>query len=145
MSNVFLYIIVNLLKKIIEKYDKENREYNKIPEKDDTSSSTQRENSKQNEPKDSDSDSDFDIDDERLTLIQVNNRIRNRKNKKKNTTFLNKKRSNPITSIAFDRATKTLCDPFIPTYEELKNFLKYCKFSEINADSSKESIKRKKK
>lgn len=61
MSNFFLYIIVNLHKKIIEKYDKEKREYKKIPEKDDTSSSTQRENSKQNEPKDSDSDSDFDM------------------------------------------------------------------------------------
>ena len=48
MSNFFLYIIVNLHKKIIEKYDKEKREYKKIPEKDDTSSSTQRENSKQN-------------------------------------------------------------------------------------------------
>jgi hypothetical protein len=123
----------------MEKYDKEKREDNKIPEKDDTSSSTQRENSKQSEPKDSDSDSDFDIEDERLTLIQVNNRIRNRKNEKKNTTFLNKTRSNPITNIAFDRATKTLCDPFIPTYEELNNFLKYCKVSEINADSSKDN------
>ena len=125
----------------MEKYDKEKREKYQIPEKDNISTSTERESSNNNNnPKncESSSDSDFDIDDERLTLIQVIKIIKNKDKNKKNTTFLNKKRPNHNSCIIYDRLTKKLCDPFVPNYEELKNFLNNCTVSEVNADSPKD-------
>ena len=121
----------------MENFVKEKREQYQIPEKDNILLSNKTENTTQNNPKDSDSDSDFDMDDERLTLIQVIKLIKNRDNKKKNITFINKKRSNPDSNITYDRLTKKLCDSFCPNYEELNKFLENCKVSEVNADSLK--------
>ena len=79
--------------------------------------------------------SDFDIDYERLTLIQVGAKIKkSREEKKKNFSFLNKKRSNPDTNISYDSSTKKLCNTFCPDYNDLNMFLSKCKVREINSD-----------
>ena len=119
--------------------EKDKNEIFQNPEKDKISSSTKTGISFQNILKevDSDSDSDFDMDDERLTLIQVIKLIKSRHKNNKNITFINKKRSNPDTNIAYDKLTKKLCDTFCPDYEELDKFLQNCKVSEINTDSLK--------
>ena len=98
-----------------------------------------KEKNKKENKTDSESESgenlDFDIDFERLTLIQVKAKLEKIRIKKKNFSFLNKKRSNKDNRIEYDSVTKKLCNSFCPDYNELNIFLEKCKITEIKSDS----------
>ena len=94
-----------------------------------------KENKTDNESESSEN-SDFDIDYERLTLIQVRAKLeKKRAKKKKNVSFIHKKRANPDNRIEYDVATKKLCNSFCPDYNELNIFLEKCQITEIKPDA----------
>ena len=75
----------------------------------------------------------FDIDYERLSLIDVRDRLKEKRAKKKqNSLLLEKKRRNPNTLIAFDSSSNIILNTFCPSIEELNNFLNNCKIEEID-------------
>ena len=87
----------------------------------------------ENNSNDENSIDNFDIDCERLTLIDVGERIRSKRQKKNaNSLLLQKKRKNPNSIIAFDSSTKTILNTFCPTVEELNDLFENCKIQEID-------------
>ena len=85
---------------------------------------------------------DFDIDNERLTLIDVNRRILEKRAKKaKKSLFLQNKRKLPNNNtIIYDSSSKQIINAFCPSKEELEEFLENCKIKEIDPNEFEESI-----
>ena len=75
----------------------------------------------------------FDIDCERLTLIDVRDRLKEKRAKKKNNSLLlEKKGKNPNTIISFDSSSNIILNKFCPSIEELDDFLNNCQIEEID-------------
>ena len=96
-------------------------------------SSDEKSNNGSKNSSNEDSIDNFDIDYERLTLIDVGERLKKKRAKKNNNSLLlEKKRKNPNTIISFDASSKTVLNNFCPSVEELNDFLDNCKIEEID-------------
>ena len=104
-------------------------------------SSDEKSNNESNNSSEEESKDNFDIDCERLTLIDIRDRLKEKRAEKKNKSLLlEKKRKNPNIIISYDSSSKNILNKFCPSIKELNDFLNNCEIEEIDLNKPNKDL-----
>ena len=104
-------------------------------------SSDEKSNNESDKSSEEESKDNFDIDCERLTLIDIRDRLKEKRAEKKNKSLLlEKKRKNPNIIISYDSSSKNILNKFCPSIKELNDFLNNCEIEEIDLNKPNKDL-----